>query len=76
MNAVTVGFFKSLLAFTCDTTNSGTACCSVGVVADLAEEVILGQDWLQAYNPQIDWQKRTVSLASILQAACLSDFTF
>jgi hypothetical protein len=33
------------------------------VVADLAEEVILGQDWLQTHNPRIDWRRRTVSLS-------------
>lgn len=32
-------------------------------VCDIAEEVILGQDWLHLHNPQIDWAKGSMSLS-------------
>lgn len=48
------------------------------MVCDIAEEVILGQDWLQAHNPSIDWAKGTVVLAGPHgrgKDVCLQDVT-
>ena len=33
------------------------------MVCDIAEDVILGKDWLHTHNPSIDWAKGTVVLA-------------
>ena len=47
-------------------------CLECRVVPELAGSLVLGYAWLQAVNPAIDWQQRTVKFEHAGETVCVS----
>ena len=47
-------------------------CLECRVVPKLAGSLVLGYAWLQAVNPAIDWQQRTVKFEHAGETVCIS----
>ena len=47
-------------------------CLEYRVVPGLAGSLVLGYAWLQAVNPAIDWQQRTVKFEHTGETVCVS----
>ena len=47
-------------------------CLECRIVPELADSLVLGYAWLQAVNPAVDWQQRTVQFEHAGETVCVS----